>query len=400
MDIRKTTFVVFFYNLIIYSLLLLGVVLFVIGYFISESFIVKLIFISGKHLTREALDKIDIFRTSLMAAGLLLFALPIFFVLFKGSVLNFIKKRKVLLQNITLLLSIIIIFVILLEFSMRLAISEEMKYSFFVGRSDFYEKFILFNEDGYREKDYPYSKEKDTARIVGLGDSFTLGLGVKNVDDTYLKVLEKTLNENSENRRYEVLNFGKNGIDTEGEINILRNKAILYNPDIIIVGYVLNDFRDLDEKRGRSNFYLYWFNYCLKSKSYVYYFSGYGFERLMEYLGFKKTYTELIEDSFKSERNRQFNKEYFRELAEISRDNNATLIIVIFPFIYNLNDYPFVDMNDFIKQSAEEYGLIVLDLLPYYKVYDEEELFVSKYDLHPNELAHNITANAIYEMIK
>lgn len=40
-----------------------------------------------------------------------------------------------------------------------------------------------------------------------------------------------------------------------------------------------------------------------------------------------------------------------------------------------------------------------INLLPYYQEYAEKELIVNTYDIHPNELGHQLAAQAIYETL-
>ncbi|MBI3034769.1 SGNH/GDSL hydrolase family protein [Candidatus Woesearchaeota archaeon] len=293
-----------------------------------------------------------------------------------------------------------LIFTVLLELVIRAVLPEEVKYNFIPGQKDFNKKYVSLNREGYRDREYPHYKGESAIRIVGLGDSFAFGVGVKNANDTYLKKLESLLNKNSKNMTYEVLNFGKPGIDTAYEIKILKNEALRYKPDIIVIGYVLNDFNDGEAgNREKTNAYAIWFDIYMQRSSYLYYFGNKGISRALEILGIKKSYYNTIKGLFSSETSRQFNKLYFKELKEISNENNATLVLVVFPFIYKLDNYPFVGANNFIKEVGTEYGIEVLDLLPYFQSRNEEDVIVSKFDPHPNEIGHKIAADAIYEKL-
>ena len=66
----------------------------------------------------------------------------------------------------------------------------------------------------------------------------------------------------------------------------------------------------------------------------------------------------------------------------------------------NLNNYSFNIANNFAKEVSEENSFYFLDLLPVYRKYDEKKLFLNKYDSHPNEFAHNLAAEAIYNKLK
>ena len=387
------------YGAIKYTLIFSGIILIFTGCFLSQNFFLK--FTINNKLTDDAVNKITKFKIFLATSGLIAFALALLVHFCKNNILKFITGKKVLLQKLILMLLTILAVLVIIEFAARILLPKDVKYNFPPGLDEFRGKYVSLNKQGYRDTEHAHNKDKNTVRIAVLGDSFTFGSGIKNVNDTYPKKLEKTLNSKSEKTGYEVLNFGKPGIDTEYEIKILKNDAIQYRPDIIIVGYVLNDFRDMGTAKTKksSNIYLFWLDVYLHRYSYLYGFISKGFNIALEATGLRKSYYQTIIDEFNSENNKKFNRMYFEELKEISKNNNATLIIAVFPFIYKLHDYPFTESHNFVSRSGNEYGIIILDLLPYFENKDENELIVSRYDPHPNQLGHQIIADAIYEKL-
>lgn len=96
---------------------------------------------------------------------------------------------------------------------------------------------ISINQHGMRDGEYDIKKSSSARRIAVIGDSMTYGLGVSS-DETYPKLIEKKLC-----RGFEVLNFGVSGFGLDQEFLYLQEKAILFNPDIVLCGfYVGNDF--------------------------------------------------------------------------------------------------------------------------------------------------------------
>jgi hypothetical protein len=87
-------------------------------------------------------------------------------------------------------------------------------------------------------------KLNNTIRIAAIGDSFTFGMFVE-LEDTWPKILERELNKNKKNNsiKYEVMNFGVPGYNFEHYIENIKLKVLNYNPDIIIIGIVSDDFR-------------------------------------------------------------------------------------------------------------------------------------------------------------
>ena len=63
------------------------------------------------------------------------------------------------------------------------------------------------NKLGYRDIEYSKIKEKGIFRIIILGDSFTYGHGIDNINNVYHKILERKLNEGLKEKRFEVMSL-------------------------------------------------------------------------------------------------------------------------------------------------------------------------------------------------
>ena len=105
---------------------------------------------------------------------------------------------------------------------------------------------LAINQLGFRDdENKSYSKDKDKFRIVGIGDSVMLGTGV-NFKNTYGEVLESELNrmsqKNRKNIEFEFINLAVGGYNTTMEVETFFQKGLLFNPDLVIISYVPNDF--------------------------------------------------------------------------------------------------------------------------------------------------------------
>ena len=394
--VRATKFDFFMYTALKYSLLILAMAFVSLGRYLNKNYFVK--FTLNNQLTDNALHKIMNFRIFLFVSGIVVLILYFAFQSNKEKIVSFIAVRKNFIQNLFLFFATVIVFLAVTEASLRIFLPTDFKYNFPPGTSSFDSKYVDLNDEGYRDYNHEPNKQKNVVRIAGLGDSFTFGTGIKNVNNTHLMKLQSQLNKNES--KFDVMNFGIRGADTEDEINILRKDALKYHPNIILVGYVLNDFINFEGQNNKPNFYLFWIDKYLKDRLYSYYFLNLGYLTVKEKLGLQKDYYNFIKDSFNSANNQKLNEESFRKLEEISKDNNATVVIVIFPFMYHLSDYPFVDAHNYVSRVSKENNIAVIDLLPYFKDYADDKIIVSRYDRHPNELGHEIAAKSIYENLK
>jgi hypothetical protein len=97
------------------------------------------------------------------------------------------------------------------------------------------------NSFGMRDDNFEVDSIKDRYRIAVIGDSHTYSVNVKNIAETFPSQLEKYLNHTTGRRMVKVLNFGVPGYNTAQEVEVLKAKALLFKPSMIILQYCIND---------------------------------------------------------------------------------------------------------------------------------------------------------------
>jgi hypothetical protein len=98
---------------------------------------------------------------------------------------------------------------------------------------------VNLNSHGLRDEEIPYTKPPDERRILALGDSVTFGWGVSQ-GETFSDILELLLKAET-GKKWQVINAGVNGYNSEQEATYLRIEGMRYHPDIVILTYVVND---------------------------------------------------------------------------------------------------------------------------------------------------------------
>lgn len=98
---------------------------------------------------------------------------------------------------------------------------------------------INWNELGFREKEFKL-QPFNGFRIMVLGDSLTWGAGLSE-SQRYSNLLGEYLREGYLDKNIEVLNFGLSGGATTDERDILQKYYQVLKPDLVIVGFCLND---------------------------------------------------------------------------------------------------------------------------------------------------------------
>jgi|GEM_PF-2998450 len=242
---------------------------------------------------------------------------------------------------------------------------------------------ILTNSLGMRDREYTVAKPDGVFRIAVLGDSITFGFGV-NQEEVYTEVLEDRLL--SEGRKIEVMNFAVPGYSTLKEVEQYRYKVAEYDPDLVIIGYCMNDL--IQNSIERKDFDEEYFPLWRHMYSFDYY--GYVFGELMsQYLGTPKI--PMVKRS---------TVEGDLALVKYYIASEAPVVIVMFPFIDDFDGGHFKGRRRGVKRGSKKNGLYLLDLFDDYSAYEPEMLRLSERDkYHPNKLGHEVAANATYDYL-
>jgi len=94
------------------------------------------------------------------------------------------------------------------------------------------------NSAGLPDGEYLLSKPENTFRIVVIGSSFSMAAGVA-MEDSWQNVLERDLNARVEKKKVEVINFSVGGYDPRQLLATLKQRAVLYAPDLALVDLTL-----------------------------------------------------------------------------------------------------------------------------------------------------------------
>ncbi|HEY6114321.1 MAG TPA: SGNH/GDSL hydrolase family protein [Candidatus Dormibacteraeota bacterium] len=104
---------------------------------------------------------------------------------------------------------------------------------------------------GHRDREYSRTKPPGVFRVIGLGDSYSYGMGVAR-DRVFLKVAEEELNRRLA-RPVEVINFGVPGYNTAMEAAVLEEVTPAWQPDLVVIQFCGNDFNLPNFIQTRTN---------------------------------------------------------------------------------------------------------------------------------------------------
>lgn len=254
---------------------------------------------------------------------------------------------------------------------------------------------VDLNSHGMRGEEVPFKKGPEVFRIALLGDSLTMGWGVPQ-NRLYARLLEEELNQSPpdgfrKETRFEVLNFGVGNYNTVQEVALLRYKGMSFDPDLILLGYFINDAEKL--AHHEDNFFI--------THSFIYAFSKSVINRFTsaENGNYSDYYRNLYQDNQVGWRECQ---QGLQDLVKISKLNKVPVVMFILPELHDLTQrYPFADIHQKLATVAKYTGLPVVDLRGEFTIYAgrEKDIWVSPTDAHPNALAQPLIARALYQKL-
>lgn len=267
------------------------------------------------------------------------------------------------------------------------------------------------NSLGLREREIPFAKPEGTFRILGLGDSFTYGAGVK-AENVYLARLEGKLNaREGRHPRVEVVNAGIPRFFPEAERLFLEHYGLRYEPDLVLVGFVPNDVIDtqfgleaievlpdgrlisnrgakLVARLGPVTTSLYTRSHLLRILLARYLEARYP-EPPVRWLEVFRP------DGYHEPAWRELERQYGL-MADLARAHGAGFVLVHLPQMGPWGEgdaYP----ASRLAAWAERRGVAFVDVLPALRARGDGSLLYWPEDRHPTDAGHAIIADAIFD---
>jgi lysophospholipase L1-like esterase len=258
---------------------------------------------------------------------------------------------------------------------------------------------VLFetNSDGFRGPETPQRKPDGVFRIAVIGDSFTMGWGVLR-EDAYPARLETLLNAGEGEARVEVLNFGMAGRDAVASVARFHDKALAYDPDLVVFGFTVNDLENEHYRRvsvGLDAAALA----STQSRSYLWRIFGPRLASIAEVLWAPAgTYVhELDENYFDNPAAWQAALGALDDLATTARAREICAVLLIHTQLHFLNAlHPYHRHYDAIAKVATERDITPIPSIEHFLGRKDRELWIHAGDAHPGVEAHQLLAKALH----
>lgn len=391
----------------------------------------------------------------------------ILFLFQKYYLRNVSEKLKILIINIILCILSLLLIIFLLEISIRLLAPQQTLDRLESSSPEIFEEgehlswqfkpnsrgqmvaasfnvTYKINSLGMRDKSRNLTKERNTKRILVLGDSFTEGFSVEQ-NQTFVYLLEEILNK--QNKKVEIWNAGVDGYAPDTEYVYLKNNIAIIKPDMVLLAvYVGNDFMDIVRNSWEvdkeylpikitSNImyvkdnqlrlinnkinpynpaFRTYLNIFLLRFSHLYVFLNNKLKNI-HYSDYREISPFIVEsEQYNTTENWMKMKNLLNATNQIIKNHNSEFIVVIIPDRLQGNDYEWKQFEKQYKKQnpsrrlvqanliklCNDLNISCIDLLPEFEKNQDLQLYNLITDIHFNENGHKITSQILSEQIK
>ena len=281
---------------------------------------------------------------------------------------------------------------------------------------------IVINSKGLRDVERPLEKPEGTFRILGIGDSFTFGIGV-DLEQTYLKVLEEMLNSTSDQPHFDVINSGVAGYNLYQAKTYLKEKGLAYDPDMVIYFFFLDDVGGLSSSEEARDRYLqdtaqwdqhnqdnalWQFSYAA---NFVYNLGTIVSGRIRSYhtapwLRTIEQRKQALYDTrwgptIRAEVDLGPFEKHLQELKAVCIRNNIRLLTVIIPDALQVGNPDMQVINRVFQKMCLKHDIPVLDITPIFEQeMDINTLYLFPLDAHTSPKGNRIIAAAVFDALR
>ena len=278
---------------------------------------------------------------------------------------------------------------------------------------------VQINGKGLRGPELPYEKPAEAFRILYLGDSVTFGFRIAADRAIFPYQVARMLEERLE-RPIETVNAGVGGYSPWQEYRYLAQEGLNYQPDLIVVSFVLND---VTEKFELVQFGGFWEGYQVThtsfsrfddwaSRSSILYFLKQAGVALRADQQQAAVVQEMLDVEMLAKQPDhpdvqtawQLTLENLGQIFDLAAGHDIPVVVVIFPFTFQFEDAQTLSAP---QQTLTDYAVSrqipVLDLLPpLAATMAAERTTPAAYFLdvdHPTPLGHRVVAEMIMEFL-
>jgi len=255
--------------------------------------------------------------------------------------------------------------------------------------------FPKLNSSMYRDDEWAEVKPPGVRRIAFVGDSFTYGWGINDRADRFTDRLQRMFDEKSD-EKVQVMNAAWVGSDTELQARLISEMVGHFGVDEVVLCYLANDIENLIPKPDGEN-------PLRREKSRIVntdssFLLDYLYYRIVVPRQMRIDYFAWLQRGYETPAIWQRQLEQFDAIITYLRAQGVKLRVVLLPFVRTPDgSFDAASVHRQVAEAFQTRGVEVLDLLGVFQGHDPRTLIVNSHDMHPNEEAHKLIADAIWQ---
>ncbi len=239
------------------------------------------------------------------------------------------------------------------------------------------------NSAGLVDGEYASRKPPGVYRVAMLGGSFVQGLGVA-PGEAFHAVMERQLAARAGGSRVEFINFGVGGFDPSQALATLEQRALAYDPDLVLFCFPMKEFRSPGWYRTP---------FTLQSQQYPF-FDSFLVEGVVRLLSGEDNPMEPDEEVISPKESARRLEGVFKRLAQVNASGKTRVVVPILVEAFTFGD-------GLVRKLIADNGLRALVLAPPLKErLLDEELTIMRGDEHPDARGHALLADALIKELQ
>jgi hypothetical protein len=254
----------------------------------------------------------------------------------------------------------------------------------------------LYDERGFRRRNGPFPpKDPDTLRIMVVGDSLTYGDGLAE-EWTFSRILERSLQKS---HRVEVVNLGHEGYQSEDILAVLQQFLPLLDPDLVVYAVCLNDFLPSGEGQGAAYAFplpIDWKNYLLERTRLAWLVDD-AYQELLLGLNLRGDFFDQVLAGGEA-----YQVRFARDVAAMNRVVHESALPPMIGIVFH--QYPGGDprawgLVEVAERAMGAAGFNLISVMSWRERFKDRVFPISRWEGHPNELAHSLIAEHLNERL-
>lgn len=307
-----------------------------------------------------------------------------------------LRKTGLVLGNMLVLSCMLGVVAMAMESYIRFTLIETDSFGVSLPARRWFAVHTSLNSLGCRDREWTMEKPPDVWRIAFVGDSFTYGWGITRVEDRFPDLVQRKFDERMPGA-VQVLNVAKSGWNTGDQRRPIEDMIEHFGVNEIVLCYVPNDIEgliattaDFNPTRPPDATLFNLDSSCL---------ADYVYRRII--LPRRPTVRGLHDWLANGYTDEDIWRRHTAQLLGIRdhcQSRDVKLRVVLLPFIKSGR----VDASapaplDLVSRLLRDHEVDHVDLRPSIAGIPPAELVVNAADAHPNEQAHRLFADAIWQ---